>query len=317
MVGKLLTNDEMASSGESWSDDDVRTAVSSFLDDFSIEATPHASGEVDAYPEYLPTGTSVYIAHPPKSSLDDVVQLATRLCKLGYRPIPHLIARKFQSRQQLDRTLGQLHDIGIDQALLIAGDLPRPLGPYHCVMNILETGLLPHHGFQNVGIAGHPEGSRVIGPTVLRRALAEKANWGAETGLTMYIVTQFGFDAQAVIDWEATVSAAGIGLPIHVGMAGKAPLKQLLRYAMRCGVTTSMRMLLGKASAMSENINLATADELVLAFARHRLAHTNCRMARAHFFAFGGAEATARWINAIRSGQFKIRRDRLVMEIMS
>ena len=137
----------------------------------------------------------------------------------------------------------------------------------------------------------------------------------ADTGLQMYIVTQFGFNAQAVIDFETELSTMGIELPIHVGMAGPTSLKQLLRYAMRCGINASMRMLVGKASAMSEHIKLTPVDELVPAFARHRLSHPDCRMIRAHFYALGGAERTARWLNAIRSGNFEIDNVHLRIEV--
>ncbi len=44
---------------------------------------------------------------------------------------------------------------------------------------------------------------------MLRRALYEKAQFAADTGLMMYIVTQFGFNAQAVIDWETALSTMG------------------------------------------------------------------------------------------------------------
>lgn len=299
----------MHSYQENGSVGDVAAEVVSFLDDFSIEATPHAADEVDSYPDYLPPGTTVYVAHPPNSLLDDVVSLVGRLRTLGFKPVPHLVARKLQSQTQLDLALRRIRDAGTDQILLVAGDLHQPVGPYSCTMDMLKTGLLSEHGFQTVGIAGHPEGSRAIGPTMLHRALSDKAQWASNTGLDMYIVTQFGFDAQAVIDWEAILRQDGIGLPIHVGMAGKAPLKQLLRYATRCGITASMRMLVGKASAMSKQINLATVDELVLAFASHRLSHPECGMVRAHFYAFGGADRTARWVNALRAGEFRISQD--------
>ncbi len=295
---------------------DIRSAVLSFLDNFSIEATPHSIVEVDSYPEYLSPGTTIYIAHPPNTLLDDVVQMATRLRDLGYKPVPHLIARKLRSQAELDSALGQMHDIGIDHILVVAGDLMQPLGPFGNTMELLQTGLLLQHGFKTVGIAGHPEGSRAIGPTMLHRALYEKAQFAADTGLMMYIVTQFGFNAQAVIDWEAALSTNGIELPIHVGMAGLTPLKQLLRYATRCGIVSSMRMLVGKASAMSEHIKLTPVDELVPAFARHRLSHPDCRMIRAHFYALGEAERTARWLNAIRSGTFDIDNVRLRIEVV-
>jgi methylenetetrahydrofolate reductase (NADPH) len=308
MSGKL-TLDEVVSPENIGSANDLREAIVSFLDDFSIEATPHAAAELDSYPEYLPSGTTVYVAHPPNSQLDEVVLMSRRLRELGFNPVPHLIARKLESRAQLEASLEELRMVGIEQILLVAGDLSKPVGPYSCAMDVLETGLLPQNGFLKVGIAGHPEGSRAIGPIALHQALADKVQWAADTGLQMYFVTQFGFNAQAVFDWEAALAKDGIALPIHVGMAGQAPLKQLLRYAMRCGITASMRTLIAKVSAMSEQIKLATVEDLVVEFAKHRLSHPDCRMLRAHFYAFGGAERTARWLNAVTSGAFELSKD--------
>jgi methylenetetrahydrofolate reductase (NADPH) len=305
----------VSAADEAWTNGDIRSAVLSFLDDFSIEATPHTIVEVDSYPEYLSPGTTIYVAHPPNTSLDDVVQMAKRLRELSYKPVPHLIARKLKSQAELDSALGQMHDFGVDEILIVAGDLMQPLGPFGNTMELLQTGLLLQHGFKTVGIAGHPEGSRAIGPTMLHRALCEKAQFAADTGLQMYIVTQFGFNAQAVIDWETELSTLGIELPIHVGMAGPTSLKQLLRYAMRCGINASMRMMVGKATAISEYLKLTPVDEMVPAFARHRLSHPDCRMIRAHFYALGGAERTARWLNAIRSGKFEMNNDHLKIEL--
>jgi methylenetetrahydrofolate reductase (NADPH) len=305
----------VSAADEAWTNGDIRSAVLSFLDDFSIEATPHTIVEVDSYLEYLSPGTTIYVAHPPNTSLDDVVQMATRLRELGYTPVPHLIARKLRSQAELDSALGQMHDFGIDEILIVAGDLMQPLGPFGNTMELLQTGLLLQHGFKTVGIAGHPEGSRAIGPTMLHRALCDKAQFAADTGLQVYIVTQFGFNAQAVIDWETELSTLGIELPIHVGMAGPTSLKQLLRYAMRCGINASMRMFVGKATAISEHLKLTPVDEMVPAFARHRLSHPDCRMIRAHFYALGGAERTARWLNAIRSGKFEMNNDHLKIEL--
>jgi methylenetetrahydrofolate reductase (NADPH) len=301
------TEEQVHSNEAGQSPEQLKSAVLSFLEDFSIETTPHSANELTHFPQYLAAGTTVYVAHPPNCSFADVVQLALRLRRLGYRPVPHLVARRIESHTQLAQALKNLQAAGIDQTLVVAGDPTEPLGPYHDTMQILETGLLPQHGFLTVGIAGHPEGSRTVGSSKLRRALREKARFAAETGLRMYVVTQFGFNSAAVPAWESATGADGIELPIHVGMAGRAPLKELLRYAFRCGISASMRMLVGKASMMSDQIKLTPMDELILAFASHRLSHPDSRIARAHFFAFGSAERTARWLNSVCSGQFEIR----------
>ena len=131
--------------------------------------------------------------------------------------------------------------------------------------------------------------------------------------MQMYVVTQFGFNPDAVTVWERVVASDGVKLPIHVGMAGIAPLKQLLRYAVRCGVSASARVLLGKASALSKHVRLASVDELVVEFARHRLSNPGSRLVRAHFYAFGGVERTALWLEAVRSGRFEISRGNRIM----
>ncbi len=306
---KEVSAEKMDSTEEAWSTEQLKGAVQSFIEDFSIEATPHSLGELDSYPQFLAPGTTVYAAHPPKSSLEDVVDLAIRLQGMGYRTVPHLAVRRVESEAQLGRALTKLRTAGIDQALVIAGDLTRPVGPYYNSMQLLETGLLPQHGFNTVGIAGHPEGSRDVDSTVLRKALREKAQFAADTGLNVYILTQFGFNATAVADWETATTADAIDLPVHVGMAGSVPVKDLLRYAVLCGIGASMRMLVSKTSALAEQIKPRSMNELILAFAGHRLSHPDCRLARAHFFAFGGAERTVRWLNSVSSGQFDIDTD--------
>lgn len=303
---KELSAKKMDRTDSAWSIEQLKGAVRSFIEDFSIEATPHALSELDSYPQFLAPGTTIYAAHPPKSSLDDVVDLAVRLQGMGYRTVPHLAVRRVESEAQFIRALTTLRKAGIDQALVIAGDLDRPVGPYHNTLQLLETGLLPDHGFNTVGIAGHPEGSRDVDSTILRKALQEKAQFAADSDLQMYIVSQFGFNANAVAEWEAATTGDAIDLPVHVGMAGSVPMKDLLRYAVLCGIGASMRMLLNKPGGLAEKIKLKSMDELILAFAGHRLSHPDCRFVRAHFFAFGGAERTARWLQSVSAGQFDI-----------
>jgi methylenetetrahydrofolate reductase (NADPH) len=57
----------------------------------------------------------------------------------------------------------------------------------------------------------------------------------------MHLVTQFGFDASAICRRGRELRQQGIRLPVHVGMAGPAPLTKLVKYAMACGVGASLR----------------------------------------------------------------------------
>ena len=89
--------------------------------------------------------------------------------------VPHLAVRHIKNVAQLGRALADLQEARIDKALVVAGDLAQPVGRYHNSMQILVTGLRPQHGINTIGIAGHPEGSPAVIPTLLRRALQNKA----------------------------------------------------------------------------------------------------------------------------------------------
>ncbi len=280
--------------------------IISFLENCSIEATPHERDRVEDFPTYLDVGSTVYVAHPPRLSIDDVVDMAKRLMQAGYSPVPHIVARKIEDRKQLDSALGELAEAGIDRLLVVAGDPAEPAGEFSDSLAILRTGLVTHHGFRQVAIAGHPEGSRAIGPTALRQALLDKCAFAVQSKLDMYVVTQFGFDPDLVFAWETHTATDNVSLPVRVGMAGRVPFRQLVRYAMRCGVGTSLKTVVGMTSAMTHLAHLPGPDELVTAFARYRAANPASRLIGAHLFAFGGLEPSARWLNAVQAGRFTL-----------
>ncbi len=281
-------------------------AVRSFLNDCSVETSPHAAAEVARYPEYMPPGTEIYVAHPPNTSFVEVAELAEQLLEMGYRPVPHLIARQFSSHDELEQSFARLAGAGIRRALIVAGDIATPMGPFASTMDVMRLGHIEDYGFEDIGIAGYPEGTPATGPGRSYAALLEKVAFAAEQNLALYIVTQFGFHAEDVFAWEQKLLNDGVTLPIHVGMAGKISVARLLRYAARCGVTASARFLATRGSDMTQQLRSTLVDELVLAFAGHAHAHRDCLLRRAHFYAFGGAERTVRWLNAIQAGEVSL-----------
>lgn len=251
----------------------------------------------------MPPGTEVYVAHPPNTSFVEVAELSERLLAMGYRPVPHLIARQFRSHEELERSFARLADADIRRALIVAGDISSPMGPFASTMDVMRLGHIEDYGFEDIGIAGYPEGNPATGPGRSYAALLEKVAFAAEQGMALHIVTQFGFHAEDVFAWEQRLLNDGVTLPIHVGMAGKISVGRLLRYAARCGVTASARFLASKANDMAQQLRSTLVDELVLAFAGHAHEHRDCLIRRAHFYAFGGAERTVRWLNAIQAGE--------------
>ena len=264
----------------------------------------------------LPAGTTLYIAHPPKTDLDEVVRVAVRAQSMGFQASPHIVARLLESAGQLRSALRELKDGGVEQILLVAGDIERPVGPFASTLDVIASDVLAEAALPCVGFAGHPEGHKAIGPTILRKALQMKQQFARGTQTRAHIVTQFGFNPAALCAWGSHLAATGITLPIHAGIMGPTPLPRLIDFAMRCGVRASLGALIGNMSAMSAPGHVAVRpDEMLCGLLRSSVAHPAMRLARVHFYSLGGAVATATWLRAVADRRFELQRssDRLRM----
>lgn len=289
---------------------DLKRAVIDFVQHASIEISPHDEGLLAAVAGKLPPGTSVYIAYTPDSSLEDVVRVAVKAQALGLTAFPHIVARRLPNERELREALGELREGGVEHLLLVAGDMERPVGKFSSTLDVLDTGLLEHAGLKRIGVCGHPEGHRAIGPTALLRALRHKQDFARKTGIPVHVVTQFGFNSQAVCAWDRHLAAEGISLPVHVGIAGPTPLRKLIGFAMRCGVGASMLSLVKNLSAMSSLARPAMSpDEVLIGLVRCRAAYEGSRIVQSHFYSFGGAVTTASWLRTVIDGAFVLEPD--------
>jgi methylenetetrahydrofolate reductase (NADPH) len=289
---------------------DLKHTVNAFTRVVSTEISTHDEDLLPALANTLPAGTTVYVAHTPKASLGDVVRVAVKIQSLGFRASPHIVARRQESEHGLKAALDELKQEGVEQVLLVAGDLERPLGKFSSTLEIIDSELLERAGIKRVGVAGHPEGHKSIGPTKLLTALRDKQAFAQRTGINVHIVTQFGFSPEAVCAWERHLAKEGIALPIHVGIAGPTPLPKLIKFAMQCGVAASLHSLMKNMSAMSNLARLATSpDKMLLGLIHGRAACSGSHLMQPHFYAFGGALATATWLRAVIDGRFTVEPD--------
>ena len=273
--------------------------ITDFLDGYSIETTPTGASRIASFKELLPAGTAVYITNVRGTGNADVVNLAARLTREGMTPVPHIVARSTPDRSRLDDILARLAgEAGVDRALLIAGDVERPIGVFDDTMQVIETGLFDRHCFRRIGLAGHPEGNRTISDAALRDALAWKNAFADKSDADLYLVTQFAFDAAPVIEWDRRVRAEGNRLPIHVGIPGPANIKTLLDYARICGIGPSVRALSRRAGGFARLALEMTPDRIVADLARYRSMDPDCGIVRAHVFPFGGLARASAWLSA-------------------
>ena len=133
--------------------------------------------------DLVPPGTPVYVAHIPGETHHRLVAIAARLRIKGFNPVPHVAVRNFISFTQLQDYLARLvGEADVRQILAIAGDVPKPAGPYAATIEALETGMFERLGIRRIGIAGYPEGASRIGGADLAKALGDKAAYARRAG---------------------------------------------------------------------------------------------------------------------------------------
>ena len=288
----------------------ARQAIIDLLSDFTTETTPGAAAKIADYRAHLRPGATVFITFLPGSSFADTVAVAVRLRGEGFNPVPHFAARSVPSRTFLDESLARLTgEADVDQALLIGGAVSQPLGEFSNTMQLLETGLLDKYGIGRIGVAGHPEGSPDIPDAQIRAALAWKNAFAERTGASLYIVTQFCFEAAPVIAWDKRIQSEGNRLPVYIGIPGLASLKALIGHAKACGVGPSMRFLTRQARNVKKLLSVSAPDRLVTALAAYRAADPNCGIRGVHVYPLGGLKRSARWTRAVIDGRFEMRED--------
>lgn len=274
---------------------------------YSLEVSSRSARDLDACRTHLDKGSDVYINFIAGDDLGAKVRCAAALRASGFQPVPHIGARHLKSAAEFDDLLARLAgEAGVDRVLLIGGDAARAAGPFDSSEAVFATGLLPKHGFRGAGVAAYPEGHPQIGPDALRRALAAKLKLAAEQGIEPWIVTQFCFDTAAVTAWLTALRGDGVTAPVRLGLAGPANVTTLIRFAMRCGVTNSIRALTGRADRFMRLVSDSAPDALIRGVADSTTPALLDGVAGLHFFPFGGVAKTARWANAIKRGRFTL-----------
>ena len=285
-----------------------RQSIIDLLSGFTTETTPGAAAKIADYRAHLRPGATVFITFLPGSSFADTIAVAVRLRREGFNPVPHVAARSVPSRAFLDENLARLTgEAGVDQALLIGGALNQPFGEFSNTMQLLDTGLFDNYGIGRIGIAGHPEGSPDIPDAQIRAALAWKNAFAERTGASLYIVTQFCFEAAPVIAWDRRIQAEGNRLPVYIGIPGLASLKALIGHAKACGVGPSMRYLTRQARNVAKLLTVTAPDRLVAGLAAYRATDPRCGIRGVHVYPLGGLKKSARWAQAVVDGRFEMR----------
>src|SRR5580704_11490027 len=267
--------------------------TAALMRNFSLEATLPRASELAELRGILPPGRPIYLSAPPATPHARLAEAARQVREAGYEPVPHIAGRGFAGRDALSDFLARIvGEAGVRRALIIAGDVARPAGPFPGAGAIIASELLQRHGIAEIGIAGYPDGHPTLGADVLDRALREKLAAARSAGLKIHIVSQFCFAADRIGAWIRSLRAAGIDVPVRIGIAGPTSVQGLARYALRCGVRTSIKAMFTKGA--TRLLGDVAPDDLIGGIAAENIAAASGPLSL-HLYSFGGLVRTARW----------------------
>ena len=253
---------------------------------FSIEILPKQKDKIlEINKNFF---NDVYVTHIPGSPSSDLIETSKEVLNNNLNPVPHIPARSMESDNELSNLLNQLNEVGVKDLLMIGGSSKDILGPFPSTASIIKSGILNKYSFQNIRIAGHPEGNPDDENAV--DSLNEKLNL-LNNLFKISIVTQFSLSASLTNDWirKTRKQAENIkNTEIIIGLAGPSKITTLLKYAKVCGVNASTSFLKKQGLDITKLIKHSPEDIL-----------NNLKGYDAiHFFPFGGIKELNSWVKS-------------------
>ena len=248
---------------------------------------------LDAAIEALPEGSTVSVTASPVKGQDATCEITERLLELGHRAIPHISARLVPDRARVTELAAWLRSAGVSTMFLVGGDVESP-GAYPDATSFLRDLLECDHGLSTIGVTAYPHGHPLITDAVLHEALHAKQELLAESGVKGYCSTQMCFDAGRIEDWLRAERAAGMTLPVHLGISGVVERTKLLTMGARLGVGPSLRYLRKNRAAITKLMTSPNydPDHLLAALSPSLM---DLDVTGLHVFTFNQVASTAAW----------------------
>ena len=251
--------------------------------------------------EALPPNAHVSITCSPAKGIAPTLEHTERVADLGHHVVPHLAARMVESTAQTAELAAWLRTHGLDEVYVIAGDAPNPAGPYEGALAFIRDLIDADPGVRRIGIAGYPDGHAFIAPEIVAEQLHAKQELIAGAGLEGWVSTQMCFDEDRIRGWLRSVRAAGLHLPVRLGVPGVVDRARLMSVGTRVGVGASLRFLAKNRSTVMQLMAPGGYDptDMVVAFADDA---PELGIEALHSFTFNAVADTRAWQEAIVDG---------------
>lgn len=147
------------------------------------------------------------------------IERSAQLVKLGYRPVPHMAARRYRDAAHLKAIVQALLDVGTDGFLLLAGDPRQPVGAFQTAMDLADTGAFDDARVKTLVFAGHPYGNPNTTADKTAGELRRKnAYAAAHPEKEIFLWTQVCYSPSKFMRWLNRLQQEGNQLPVRPGV---------------------------------------------------------------------------------------------------
>jgi len=197
----------------------------------------------------LRPGSSIAMTCSPARSIETTLDDTERLLDAGHHVVPHISARMVRSPDHLAEIHRRLVALDIREIFVVGGDADPP-GCYFDAIEFLDAFLTlddaagpTRRQVDHIGYTAYPDTHPLITNAQLHDALHRKQAMILATDRTAHVSTQMCFSPEQIRTWIRTERAAGLTVPVHLGVPGVIDRTKLMSTGMRLGVGTSLRYL--------------------------------------------------------------------------
>lgn len=268
------------------------------IEDAKVELIPMKS--LDQAITELAPGSKISMTCSPAKSIEATLDEAERLIAAGHTVTPHISARMVQTEEHLAAIHARLVELHIREIFVVGGDADPP-GCYFDAIEFIAALLslddapgLHHRQIDHIGYTSYPDTHPFITNEQLHDALHVKQTLILATGRSAHVSTQMCFSADQIRDWITTERAAGLTIPVHLGVPGVIDKSKLMTMGMRLGVGTSLRYLKKNKKALGKLMTQRSFEpDMLLKPLAGEL--DDLGIAGIHLYTFNQVAATEAW----------------------
>ena len=206
----------------------------------------------------LPAHAHISMTCSPARSIEATLDETARLVAEGHSVTPHISARMVQTPEHLAAIRARLVEIGVREIFVVGGDAETP-GCYFDAVEFIAAFIahddadgVDHRQVDHIGYTSYPDSHPFISTEALHDALHAKQKLILESGRTAHVSTQMCFSAEQILTWLRAERAAGLTVPVHLGVAGVIDKTKLMTMGVRLGIGTSLRYLSKNRKALGK-----------------------------------------------------------------